>query len=98
MDEWKTFNETTTLPQKEEFYSNINMENITDADYAHANGVCKAFGTKKLRDYQDLHPKNDTLSLADVFKNIEKVCSKIHHLDPAKLFSAPGLAWQAALK
>ena len=47
------------------------MENITDADYAHANGVCKAFGTKKLRDYQYLYPKNDTLSLADVFKNIE---------------------------
>ena len=26
------------------------------------------------------------------------MCLKIYHLDPAKLLSAPGLAWQAALK
>ena len=26
------------------------------------------------------------------------MCLKIYHLDPAKFFSAPGLAWQAALK
>ena len=26
------------------------------------------------------------------------MCPKIYELDPAKFFSAPGLAWQAALK
>ena len=31
MREWEKCNETT-LPEKEEFYSNLNMENITDAD------------------------------------------------------------------
>ena len=39
MDEREKFNETT-LPEKEEFYSNLNMEDITDADYIHAKGVC----------------------------------------------------------
>ena len=34
MNEWEKFNETT-LPEKEEFYSNFNMEDITDADYIH---------------------------------------------------------------
>ena len=34
MDDWENFNETT-LPEKEEFYSNLNMEDITDADYMH---------------------------------------------------------------
>ena len=29
------FNETT-LPEKEDFYSNLNMEYITDADYMYA--------------------------------------------------------------
>ena len=29
MDEWKIFNETS-LPQKYDFYSNLNMENTTD--------------------------------------------------------------------
>ena len=35
MGEWEKFNETK-LPEKEEFYSNLNMEDITDADYMHA--------------------------------------------------------------
>ena len=32
MDDWEKFNETS-LPEKENFYSNLNMEDITDADY-----------------------------------------------------------------
>ena len=35
MDDWEKFNETS-LPEKEDFYSHLNMEDITDADYAHA--------------------------------------------------------------
>ena len=34
------FNETS-LPEKEDFYSHLNMEDITGADYAHAKRVCK---------------------------------------------------------
>ena len=34
----------------------------------------------------------------NVFENFRKMCLKIYHLDPAKFLSAPGLAWQAALK
>ena len=40
LEDWKKFNETT-LPGKEEFYSNLNMEDTTDADYMHAKRVCK---------------------------------------------------------
>ena len=31
MDGWEKFNETT-LPEKEELYRNLNIEDITDAD------------------------------------------------------------------
>ena len=48
MDDWKKFNETT-LPEKEEFYSNLNMEDITDPDYMHAKRVCKDFAIKKFK-------------------------------------------------
>ena len=34
MDNWEKFNQTT-LPEKEEYYSSLNMEQITDADYIH---------------------------------------------------------------
>ena len=36
MDEWEKFNEIS-LPEKEEFYSNLNMEDIIDADYIYRN-------------------------------------------------------------
>ena len=32
MDDWEKFNETT-LPENEEFYSSLNMEEVTSADY-----------------------------------------------------------------
>ena len=47
MDEWERFNETK-LSEKEEFYSNLNVEDITDADYMHAKRICKDFEIKNL--------------------------------------------------
>ena len=35
LDGWEKLNETS-LPEKDDFYSHLNMEDITDADYAHA--------------------------------------------------------------
>ena len=40
MDDWKTFGETW-LPEIEDFYCHLNMEDFTDADYIHAKRVCK---------------------------------------------------------
>ena len=36
--------------------------------------------------------------LADVLGNLRNMCLTIIKLDPAKILSAPGLAWQAPLK
>ena len=36
--------------------------------------------------------------MGDVFENVWKMRLKIHHLNPVKSLSAPGLAWRAALK
>ena len=97
MDDWKKFN-ATSLPEKEDFYSHLNMEDITDADYTHAKKVCKGFETKKLGEYHDLYVQSDTLLLADVFENFKNTYLQIFELDPVKLFSNSGLASQAALK
>ena len=48
MDEWEKFNKIT-LPQKEECYSNLNVEDITDANCLHAKKVYKDFEIKKIR-------------------------------------------------
>ena len=74
------------------------MEDITDAEYMHAEGVCKDFEIKNLGEYCDLYLKSDALLLVDVFKNFRKICSKIYHLDFAKFLLTPRLALQAVLK
>ena len=97
MDNWERFNEMS-LPNKESFCSNLNMENIDDIDYRHGNNVFKRFKLKNLGEYHDLYAQSDSSLLADVFENFRKTCLKVYELDPAHFLSLPGLAWQACLK
>ena len=85
MDSWGKFNETL-LPSKEDFYSNLNMEDINDIDYRHGNNVFKGFKLENLGDYHDLYVQSDTLLLADVFENFRDMCIKEYELDPAHFF------------
>ena len=97
MDTWQRFDETS-LPDKEAFYSNLNMEDITDVDYMHGKKVFGYVINKNLDDYHDLHVQGDTLLLADVFENFSNTCITVYELDPAHFLFALGLAWQACLK
>ena len=47
MDDLEEFYETS-LPEKEDFYSPLNMKDITLEDYSHAKRVCKDFKIKNL--------------------------------------------------
>ena len=69
-DSWERLNERS-LPDKEAFYSNLNMEDITDVDYRHAKRVFKNLSNKNLGDYHNLYAQSDTLLLADVFEILE---------------------------
>ena len=69
MDNWERFDETS-LPNKESFYSSLNMGNIDDIDYRHGNNVFKKFKLKNLGEYHDLYVQSDTLLLADVFEKL----------------------------
>ena len=97
MDSWEKFDENT-LPPKEAFYSNLNLKDISDEDYIHAQKVWSVFKIKNLGEYHDLYAQSDTLLLSDVFKNFRNMCLNIYELDPTYFVSAPRLAWQACLK
>ena len=73
------------------------MEDVTDADYAHVEGVSKDFEMKNLGEYHDLYIEGDTLLLPDVFENFWTMRLEIYELDPARFLFAPGLAWKAPL-
>ena len=45
-DDWKKFN-SSLLPEKEDFYSNLKMKDITDADYVHKKGSVKILKKKE---------------------------------------------------
>ena len=69
------------------------MEDVTDADYPHAEKVCKDFEIKNLEEYHDLYLQSDVLFLADVFENFRNMCIKIYKIDTAKFLSALRLVW-----
>ena len=93
----KKFSETQ-LPPREEFYSKLNDEHVSEEDFYHAIRVWEVFNCKTIRDYHDLYLKSDVLLLADVFENFRKTCLKHYNLDPAHYYTSPGLAWDACLK
>ena len=86
MDSWERSDETS-LPEKEAFYSSLNME-----DTRHAKRVFKRLNDKILDGYHDLYVQSDTLLLADVFENFRNMCIKVYEVDPAHFLSALGLA------
>ena len=83
MDNWERFGETL-LPNREAFYSNLNMADITDTDYRHENKVFNEFKLKHLGEYRDLCLQSDTLLLAEVFENFRNMCIKVYELDLAQ--------------
>ena len=97
MDSFEKFNKTE-LPTKEEFYSILNNEHISDEDYCHAKKVWNTFQLQTMGEYHNLYLKSDILLLADVFENFRKTCIQYYKLDPANYFSSPGLSWDAMLK
>ena len=96
MNNWRKFDETT-LPPKEAFYSNLNLENISNEDYAHAQTVWEVFEINTRGEYHDLYVKSNTLLLAYVFES-RNMCLELYELDPAYFVSTRRLAWQACLK
>ena len=73
MDNWERFDETS-LPDKESFYSSLNMENIDDIDYRHGNNAFKKFKLKNLGEYYDFTCKVTHYYLLMYLKTLE-ICA-----------------------
>ena len=76
MDRWEKFDKTA-LPLKKDFYSNLNLEDISDEDYVHAQKVWNRFKIKNLGEYHDFYVQSDTLLLADVYENFRNMCMNV---------------------
>ena len=45
----------TTLPEKEDLHSHLNIEDIANADYTHTKRACQDFEIKVLNEYHGLY-------------------------------------------
>ena len=72
MDSFDKFNQRE-LPKKEQIYSILNDENISDEQYKHAKKVWRGFKLKNSGDFHDLYLLSEIL-LAEVFENFRKTC------------------------
>ena len=68
MDQWKKFNESE-LPEKESFYRNLNLVNITDKDCMISKRVYRDFEKENIGEYHDFYLRSDVILLTDVFAN-----------------------------
>ena len=80
IDSCEKFDETS-LSDKEAFYSELNLRDITDKDYDHAQKVWEVFGIKYLGKYHDLYVQSNTLLLADVLEKFRGKYIEIYELD-----------------
>ena len=60
MDSWERFDEIL-LPNKEDFYSSLNVEGINHFGYRHAKRVFKEFKMNNLGDCYDLYVQSHAL-------------------------------------
>ena len=97
MESWKIFHETS-LSDKKAFYSKLNLKDITNKSYTHAQKVWEVFEIKNQSEKHGLYVQSDTLWLADVLENFRDKSIEIYELDPSYFVFAPGLAWKACLK
>ena len=97
MNSFDKFNDEH-LPSKEQFYSRLTEEDITNDDYNKAKQIWKHFDIKNMGEYHDLYLKTDVLLLTDVFENFRDMCLSYYDLDPVFYYTLPNFAFDAMLK
>ena len=91
---WNKFEETK-LPPIEDFYSNLNMTNISEDDYKHAQHVWSEFRVRNQGEYHDLYLRTNVVLLTNVFEAFRDTCLDHYRLNPAHFYTSPRLAWKA---
>ena len=88
----------TKIPDQKEFTNKLTGKVLSDEDFKRAHHIWELFSCESLEDYHNIYLKVDVVLLADVFEKFRKMCMETYKLDATHYFSAPGLAFDAALK
>ncbi|XP_050547322.1 uncharacterized protein LOC126909005 [Daktulosphaira vitifoliae] len=86
VDCWERLEETR-LPPRDQFYSSITHQTVSEEDYEHGKKMWQHFNCNTLGDYSDKYLLVDVMILADVFEKFRKESLTNYKLDPALYFS-----------
>ena len=98
---WKNIKQlkiSTKYITVEDFYSHLNLKELTKDELKHIKDVVKTFNIKTLREYHDLYLKIDVYGLTDVFEYYREITQKMYGIDPANFLGIPSLTWSARLR
>ena len=85
------------LPNKNNFFSSLKGENISDSQYKHAKHVYSIFNCKNIGDYTKLYCQLDTILLSEVFNSFRETMFTMLKLDPSYFVSLPSYAYNSML-
>ena len=94
----KQMEETTKLPSKKHFYSQLQEKSISSEDHKFAEKVWKMFKCKNLIDYTKIYCKIDTILLAEIFQKFRFDMINFSGLDPSHYMSLPAFSFDSMLK
>ena len=90
MDSFEKFNQME-LPNKDQFYSILNDQHITDDEYDHANKVWNTFNIKTMGEYHDLYLVSDRCAIANQrIRELQKDLHAILQIRSMSLFHKSG--------
>ena len=90
--------EDTKLPPREQFYSHLKAESVSEDEYAYAQKIWNKFNIQNLSHCHDLYLTLDVFLLADVFENFRRMSLNYYELDPCHYHTFPELLFDACLK
>jgi hypothetical protein len=89
---------TTKLPKRKDFYSQLQDKSISKDDHKFARKVWKMFKCQNLVDYTKIYCKIDTILLAEIFQQFRTDMMNFSGLDPSHYMSLPAYAFDSMLK
>lgn len=89
---------TIEIPSREDFFSHLSQETVSEDDYIHAQKVFSHFQCKNMLEYCELYCKLDTTLLLEVIWNFREIIMNSFGLDCTWYISIPQLAFDCMLK
>jgi len=89
---------TSKLPKRKCFYSELTETCIEKGDHAFAKSVWKMFDCENLLDYTKIYCKIDTVLLAEIFQKFRSDMHRFSGLDPSHYISLPAYSFDSMLK